>query len=97
MYLVQLHQEERRVEDDGGDEGREGQNVGAESQSLPDVSAVRPRLIINIMSGSNDEKSVVMGHEEMVTGEEHDQFYDVPADTPPPVVLRHNRVPPLHG
>ena len=75
------------------------------AQSLPDISTatttpVRPRLIINIMSGSNDEKSVVMGHEEMVTGEEHDgQFYHVPAETPAsaPVVLRHPRVPPLHG
>ena len=60
----------------------------------------RPRLIINIMSGSNDNKSVVIGHDEIEPGEEHDKFHDVPSQAPiaaTNVVLRHPRVPPLHG
>jgi hypothetical protein len=59
----------------------------------------RPRLIINIMSGWNDEKSVVMRQEEVDPGEEHDSFHDIlGAGAPvPPVILRHPRVPPLHG
>jgi hypothetical protein len=66
------------------------------------ASDQRPRLIINIMSGLNDEKSVVMGHEEVEPGEEHDRFHDIPGPPSgggpnPPVILRHPRVPPLHG
>jgi hypothetical protein len=60
----------------------------------------RPRLIINIMSGWNDEKSVVMRQEEVDPGEEHDSFHDILGATGapvPPVILRHPRVPPLHG
>ena len=84
---MQLHQEERR-----------GEEHGSEEADPPPPGPDRPKLIINIMSGSNDEKSVVMGHEEM---EAHDQFYeagtDVSAAAAPAVVLRHPRVPPLHG
>lgn len=47
-----------------------------------DAQGVRPKLILNIMSGSNDEKSVVMRHEELAGSD---------------VVFRHPRVPPLHG
>ena len=65
-------------------------------QTLSECSAeldLRPKLILNIMSGPNHENSVVMGHEEIETGEEHDKFHDVPNS----VILRHPRVPPLHG
>ena len=65
-------------------------------QALSECSAeleLRPKLILNIMSGPNHENSVVMGHEEIETGEEHDKFHDVPNS----VILRHPRVPPLHG
>jgi len=65
-------------------------------QPLSECSAeldLRPKLILNIMSGPNHENSVVMGHEEIETGEEHDKFHDVPNS----VILRHPRVPPLHG
>ena len=65
-------------------------------QTLSECSGeldLRPKLILNIMSGPNHENSVVMGHEEIETGEEHDKFHDVPNS----VILRHPRVPPLHG
>ena len=81
-----------------------GQPGGAAAAAEAAASELRPRLIINIMSGWNDEKSVVMGHEEVEPGEEHDRFHDIPGPPPPPppapappVILRHPRVPPLHG
>ena len=70
-----------------------GQPGGAAAAAEAAASELRPRLIINIMSGWNDEKSVVMRQEEV---EEQDQFFDTPLGSAP-VILRHPRVPPLHG
>ena len=107
--MVQLHQEGggRRTEDAGSDKDEAGDTEGEDedpeltvlnqsgvedSLSIPEQD-IRPKLILNIMSGSNDEKSVVMRQEEV---EEQDQFFDTPPGSAP-VILRHPRVPPLHG
>ena len=103
LFSHQLHQDGRRTENeadeaekDNGEPVVSGDEPSIQAQDMIDQeSGARPKLILNIMSGSNDEKSVVTRHEELVGVEAHDQLYD--ESTASPVVLRHPpRVPPLH-